>query len=123
MTGEHETPNIPPSREELAAIELYQQLRNIGPDTDRALLLTLRLPSGRYVGDVWLSAADVTALTDGAVGISLVANAEPARAAYADDAAPPLPLAEDDLTSKDVANVIGGLEALLQSESSEDGEA
>jgi hypothetical protein len=59
--------------EELAAMELYHQLLNIGPDNgDRAVMVTLRLPNGRYIGDVWLSKQDVENLTDASVGLAAV---------------------------------------------------
>lgn len=91
-----ETPRTPSSAE-LAAIELRHALAGMGPDTDRALMVTLRLADGTYAGDVWLSATDVTALTDGALSMSLVANAEAQMRAFAEqDAADPLPVDEDD---------------------------
>ena len=65
--------------EELAALELYHQLINLSPaDGDRALMVTLRLPNGRYVGDVWLSKQDVTALADASVGLAAVRDYEQA---------------------------------------------
>ncbi|MEV7034584.1 hypothetical protein AB0N99_30685 [Streptomyces sp. NPDC093272] len=52
---------------EMAALELFHQLANLSPDdSDRSLIVSLRLPNGRHVGDVALSAADVTALSDAA---------------------------------------------------------
>ena len=108
------------SPEELAAIELKHALANLGPDTDRALMLTLRLSSGQYVGDVWLSATDVTALTDGAFAMSLVADSESQIRAFGDqDAADPLPLSEDDLTDTDVRDVFSNFATLLGSEDGE----
>ncbi|MGW3383342.1 hypothetical protein ACWDCO_24540 [Streptomyces albogriseolus] len=63
--------------EELAALELYHQLINLSPDDgDRALMVTLRLPNGRYVGDVWLSKQDVTDLADASVGLAAVRDYE-----------------------------------------------
>jgi hypothetical protein len=120
MTDETpETPRIP-SEQELAAIELKRALANLGPDTDRALMVTLRLPSGQYVGDVWLSATDITALTDGAFAMSLVADAEAQIRAFDDqDAADPLPPAEDDLTDADVKDVFSNFASLLGSEDGE----
>lgn len=82
-----------PSSQELAALELYHQLINLSPDSgDNALMLTLRLPNGRYVGDVWLSAGDVEQLTDGTLTISQD------RIVYGplEQAAAPLPVDEDD---------------------------
>ncbi|MFE6474634.1 hypothetical protein [Streptomyces rochei] len=58
--------------EELAALELYHQLANISGDDNRALMVTLRLPNGRYVGDVWLSKQDVADLSDACVGLAAV---------------------------------------------------
>lgn len=63
--------------QELAALELYHQLVNLSPDNgDRALMLTLRLPNGRYVGDVWLSQQDVNDLADASVGLAAVRDHE-----------------------------------------------
>jgi hypothetical protein len=65
--------------EELAALELYHQLVNLGPDNgDRALMLTLRLPNGRYVGDVWLSTQEVQDLADASVGLAALRDHEAA---------------------------------------------
>ncbi|MFE1451981.1 hypothetical protein [Streptomyces olivaceoviridis] len=59
--------------EELAALELYHQLANLSPDNgERALMVTLRLPNGRYVGDVWLSKQDVPDLSDACIGLAAV---------------------------------------------------
>jgi hypothetical protein len=110
-----ETPQTPQDPQELAALELYHQLVNLSPDDgDRALMVTLRLPNGRYVGDVWLSASDVEQLIDGALTISQhrVAFGAP------EEAAGPLP--KDDDISDEVADVMAGfdtdLAALLDSE-------
>ncbi|MEU5476765.1 hypothetical protein [Streptomyces mirabilis] len=97
-----ETPLSP----EAAAQALYQALKNIGPDTDRALMATLRLPNGRYIGDVWLSTQDVQALSDGAVSITDYRNCP-------EEATRPPAL---DTSDKAVANVLAGFEALLKSE-------
>jgi hypothetical protein len=105
MTGNPEQ-EPQPTPEELAAIELRHGLASLGPDTDRALMVTLRTPSGRYIGDVWLSAQDVEALSDACVSIAAYRNCD-------DDAAAPLPLAEDDLTEKDVTEVITAFQQLL----------
>jgi len=65
--------------EELAALELYHQLLNLGPDNgDRTVMVTLRLPNGRYVGDVWLSKQDVDDLADATVGLAAVRDHEDA---------------------------------------------
>jgi hypothetical protein len=63
--------------EELSALELYHQLINLSPDDgQRALLVTLRLPNGRYVGDVWLSKQDIDDLADASVGLAAVRDYE-----------------------------------------------
>lgn len=64
-----------PNPQEMAALELYHQLVNLSADHDRgdnALLITLRLPNGRYVGDVWLTRQDVDDLADASVGLAAV---------------------------------------------------
>jgi hypothetical protein len=62
-----------PNKAELAALELYHQLVNLSAaHDDNALMVTLRLPNGRYVGDVWLSAPDVESLTDASMGIGMI---------------------------------------------------
>lgn len=113
------TPNTP-DPQELAQLLRYQ-LANLGPDTDRAIMLTIRLADSTYVGDVWLSAADATALTDASVGIAMVANSEHYMTAaglddenYLADAAAPLPLAEDDLDEQDFEKVGDEAEAFLK---------
>jgi hypothetical protein len=101
MADFDETPGIP-TPEELAATELRYALAGIGPDTDRALMITLRLPDGRFVADVWLSTADVTALTDGATAMALTSSSEQQMAAFdeaSDPAAGPLPVDEDVIAS------------------------
>ncbi len=62
--------------EELSALELYHQLLNFPDNGDRALMVTLRLPNGRYVGDVWLSKQDIDDLSDACVGLSAVRDHE-----------------------------------------------
>lgn len=99
------------SREELAAIELAQALIGLGPDDDRALMVTLRLPDGTFVKDVWLSTKDVDALTDGCISMG-----ENRLCFEAEAAAAPLPLAEDDLTDSDVNAMFTGLAGLLGAE-------
>ncbi|MET8571879.1 hypothetical protein [Streptomyces sp. NPDC004783] len=65
--------------EELAALELYHQLANLSADNgDRSLMVTLRLPNGRYVGDVWLSKQDINDLSDACVGLAAVREYEEA---------------------------------------------
>jgi hypothetical protein len=62
-----------PNEQGLAALELFHQLVNLSPDDgDRALMVTLRLPDGRYVGDVWLSKQDTQNLADACVGLAAV---------------------------------------------------
>lgn len=93
--SEHEQPN----KQELAALELLHQLINMSPDDgDRALMVTLRLPNGRYVGDVWLSTGDVERLTGGAM---VIAHVEPATA--------PLPIDE-----REIKGLADEVEAFLQ---------
>jgi hypothetical protein len=65
-----EQPEPQHSPEELAAIELRHQLAGLGPDTDRALMVTLRLPNGQFVADIWLSRKDVEVLSDVCVSIA-----------------------------------------------------
>jgi hypothetical protein len=98
MAADH---NPIPTPEELAAIELRYALAGIGPDTDRALMVTLRLPDGRFVADVWLSTADVTALIDGATAMALVSGSEQQMRAFdrMDQAAAPLPVDDDVIAS------------------------
>ncbi|NUS82692.1 MAG: hypothetical protein HOY75_08060 [Streptomyces sp.] len=99
-----------PSSQELAAMELYHQLLNLSDDDgDRALMVTLRLPSGRYVGDVWLSQKDVEDVAD-----SLIERAiRRADAAEGLIPAEPLPICEDDLTAETVDDTIAEFEHLL----------
>ncbi|MDX2997977.1 hypothetical protein [Streptomyces scabiei] len=62
-----------PNDQEMAALELYHQMVNLSADNgDRALMVTLRLPNGRYIGDVWLSTQDVQDLSDASVGLAAV---------------------------------------------------
>lgn len=119
-----ETPRTP-NPAELAQL-LRHQLAHLGPDTDRTIMLTIRLADSTYVGDVWLSAADATALTDASVGIAMVSNSEHYMSAaglddedYVADAAAPLPLAEDDLTDEDIDDVVAGFASLLGAEDGE----
>jgi hypothetical protein len=71
--------------EELAALELYHQLINLSPEQGKfAVLVTLRLPSGRYVGDVWLTVPDVNDLSDACVGLAAVRDYEHATAPLPD---------------------------------------
>lgn len=100
---------LPVSKEQLAAIELGQALTGLGPDTDRALMVTLRLPNGQYVKDIWLSAKDVDALTDGAIAIG-----EHRLCFEAEQAAAPLPI-DDDVTDDQVSDVFSGFATLLGS--------
>jgi hypothetical protein len=100
------------SPEELAAIELGYALANLGPDTDRTLMVTLRLANGRFVKDVWLSANDVQTLIDGALAIGELH----ACAALAG----PEPLPEVD--GQTVTDVITGFEGLLSNTNREEAE-
>lgn len=84
--------------EELAALELYHQLVNLSPDNgDRAIMITLRLPNGRYAGDVWLSKQDINDLSDACVGLAAVRD-------YTETAALPAP------ESLDMASEITAIE-------------
>lgn len=106
-----ETPDVPPSSQEMAALELYHQLVNLSPDNgDRALMVTLRLPNGQYVGDVWLSQQDVEHLADGAMFIADRRNH------FSEQAAAPLPLAEDDITDAQVDDLVADFKEFLKSE-------
>jgi len=99
-----------PTSQELAALELYHQLLNLGPDNgDQALMVTLRLPSGRYIGDLWLSTTDVETAVDKLIAVNIQ------RADLDDPPADPLPQVD----WKDVADVVHGFQELL----SEDGDA
>lgn len=103
-----------PNSQEMAALELYHQLVNLSADDgDRAVMVSLRLPNGRYVGDVWLSRQDVQHLADGAMFIADRRNH------FSEQAAGPLPLAEDDLTDADIGDVFSGFAGLLGSEDGE----
>ncbi len=93
--------------EELAALELYHQLINLSPDNgDRALMLTLRLPNGRYVGDVWLSQQDVQDLADASVGLAAVRDHQ---TTHTPDAGEPLL----DVDANDVNDLIRETQAFL----------
>ncbi|MCL8016869.1 hypothetical protein [Streptomyces sp. AS02] len=86
-----ETPDVPPSAQEMAALELFHQLVNLSADDgDCSFMLTLRLPNGRYVGDVWLSRQDVEHLADGAMFMADRKNH------FSEQAGGPLPLDEED---------------------------
>lgn len=88
--------------QELAALELFHQLLNLSADDgDRSLLITLRLPNGRFVGDVWLSKRDVECLTDSALGMALLNGSE--------DAADPLPIDE-----REIAGIGDEVQAFLE---------
>ncbi|MGW3308358.1 hypothetical protein ACWDG9_17430 [Streptomyces sp. NPDC001073] len=91
---------------EAAAHALYEALKDMGPDTDRALMATLRLPNGQYLGDVWLSTQDAQALSDGAASIAAHRNCS-------EEATRPPAL---DASDESVANMLAGFDALLKSE-------
>jgi len=89
--------------QEMAALELYHQLVNLSPDNgDRALMITLRLPNGRYVGDVWLSKQDVDDLADASIGLAAVREHQ--------DATQPDPI--PDLNNEDLTKALAALENL-----------
>jgi hypothetical protein len=100
--------NEQPTPQQMAALELFHQLVNLSPDDgDKALMVTLRMPNGQFVGDVWLSQADVEAATDKLIVVNVQradaeAGLEPAE-----------PLAEDDLTEESVAEGIKAFERFL----------
>lgn len=95
---------------ELAALELYHQLANLSPDDgDRTLMVTLRMPNGRYVGDVWLSMRDVQDLADASVGLAAVRDHQEA----VDTDAPLLGEPLLDVDDTDVADLISEVEAHL----------
>jgi len=110
--------------QEQAALELYHQLVNLSPDNgERALLLTLRLPNGRYVGDVWLSSTDVDQLIDGALTVAQhrIAYGDPEEAAAPllmdeDDVDPWPPLTPDAITDDAVDDLAAEFEEFLKSE-------
>ncbi|MGW0948529.1 hypothetical protein ACWD4O_39065 [Streptomyces sp. NPDC002623] len=88
-----------PTDDELRALALYNHLVNLSPDNgDRALMITLRMPDGRRIGDVWLSAQYVQNLIDSTIGMALLANAEnrlaEAEAAAEEPTAATLPTAQ-----------------------------
>lgn len=93
-----------PSSQELAALELYHQLVNLSPDNgDRDVMVTLRLPNGRYVGDVWLTIQDVQDIADASVGLAAVREHQEATTSE--------PLLGVD--AKDVADLIRETESFL----------
>nr|WSZ21163.1 hypothetical protein OH837_48830 [Streptomyces canus] len=102
-----ENPELSP---EDAAQVLLKALQEIGPDTDRALMATLRLPDHTYVGDVWLSAQDVEELTVAATALG------ESHAAF-NAQLPPTPPTE--MTAEEIADGIKQLEQFLD----EDGDA
>ncbi|MFE7727434.1 hypothetical protein ACFU5D_16765 [Streptomyces anthocyanicus] len=88
-----------PDNRDLLVFALYQALIATSPDDgDRAGMVTLRLADGRYVGDVWLSGADLKRIT-GRV------NGDESGLPAVDDA--------------DVLNVVRGAELLLGARESE----
>lgn len=104
-----DNPEQHPSSQEMAALELYHQLVNLSPDHgDNALMLTLRLPNGRYVGDIWLSTQDVQWLADGAMAICVQRGLED----EAEQAAGPLPVDEDD--DEAIAAFVSRIEEFLE---------
>ncbi|MCI3279119.1 hypothetical protein [Streptomyces cylindrosporus] len=108
-----ERPHIPNPRE-LAELLLHQ-LQHLDPDGIPALMVTLRLADGTYIGDANLSLPAEDGLVDAVISFSnymdCTGGAEPAAA--------PLPLAEDDLTDADVDDVLTGFATLLGSEDGE----
>ncbi|MEU1071897.1 MULTISPECIES: hypothetical protein [unclassified Streptomyces] len=78
--------------DERPAIELHEALRSMSPDSDRAVRLTVRAMSGRLVGEVVLSRADVDRLR-------LAATCHPE--------------SDDDVDTSDAALVIAEAEAVI----------
>lgn len=108
-----ETPDTPQDPQEQAGLELFHQLVNLSPDDgDIFLRLTVRLANGRLVGDVVLSSGDVNQLIESAITV----REHRALFGDGDDAAGPLPLAEDDLDEAAVDDVFSGFATLLGSE-------
>lgn len=107
-----ERPHIPNPRE-LAELLLHQ-LQHLDPDGIPALMVTLRLADGTYIGDARLSLPAEDGLVDAVISFSnymdCMGSSEPAA---------PLPLAEDDLTDEDIDDVVAGFATLLGSEDGE----
>lgn len=100
-----------PGPEDLAALELFQQLAALSPAEDAtAVRLTIRLPNGRYVGDVLLSAKAEEALTDATISL----NSYLADGGEAPVLEPSAPLPEVD--PGDVAEMISALQDLADGE-------
>jgi len=94
-----------PNQQELAALELYHQLINLSPDNgDRDVMVTLRLPNGRYVGDLWLTIQDDRDLADASVGLAAVREHQ--------DATTGEPLL--DVDDKDVDDLVADFEEFLK---------
>jgi hypothetical protein len=94
-----------PTPQDLAALELYHQLCNLSPDDgDRVLMVTLRMPNGRYIGDVWLSQQDVETAVDKLIAVNIE------RADIEAGLAPAAPLPEVD--PDEVAAMIASLQDL-----------
>lgn len=111
----------PELTQEQAAQVLLQALQSIGPDSDRAVMATLRLPNGTYIGDAWLSKQDVEELTvtSTALGESHAAfNAQAALPLLRDeDDTDPWPwLSQDDITDDAVEGLAAEFEEFLKSE-------
>lgn len=102
------------SQEEAAQV-LRQALAGIGPDTDRALMMTLRLPDGTFIGDVWQSAQDVEELTIAATALG------ESHAAF-NTQLPPAAAEALPMSDEDIDRGIGQLEQWMQSQG-EDGQA
>jgi hypothetical protein len=102
MADYDDTPQ--PTSKELAALELYHQLLNLSPDNgDRSVMVTLRMPNGRHIGDVWLSTQDVQTAAD------KLNEAAVQQADLDDPPAAPLPeLPEAD--AAEIAEMIGRLQ-------------
>lgn len=108
-----ERPHIPNPRE-LAELLLHQ-LQNLDPAGVPALMVTLRLADGTYVGDANLSLPAEDGLVDAVISFSNYLDCT----GGGEQPAAPLPLAEDDLTDADVKDVFSNFASLLGSEDGE----
>jgi len=102
------------SQEEAAQV-LRQALASSGPDTDRALMMTLRLPDGTFIGDVWQSAQDVEELTIAATALG------ESHAAF-NTQLPPAAAEALPMSAEDIDRGIGQLEQWMRAQG-EDGQA
>lgn len=102
-----EEPELTPAD---AAHVLLKALQEIGPDTDRVLMATLRLAGGTYIGDTWLSKQDVEELTVAATALG------ESHAAFNTQVPPPAA----ELTEQQIAEGIRQIEDHLKGETDGD---